>query len=162
MHTATPRRQIAPADVTREYLESATPGQGAITYDFGYDMNRHKAEVNFSKWLHEKFGGNILLLSESIVEGEKRADYMWREHLWDLKDVSSEKAANTALKRGLSQIKPNPGGIILNYRKQEVNLDSLLEVIDKRMQWLKDGTSIDVMIVLKGEEVQILRYHKKG
>ena len=154
--------RIASGDVTEEYLSTATPGQGAITYDDGYDIQRHQAEVSFSKWLHDTFGGDIRLLNESTVEGEKRADYLWREHLWDLKDASSEKAANTAIKRGLSQIKPNPGGIILNYGEQEINLEVLLEVIDKRMQWLKGGTSVDIMLVLKGGEVKILRYNGKG
>lgn len=153
---------IISGDVTEEYLCTAAPGQGSITYDDGYDMQRHQAEVSFSKWLHKTFGGAIRLLKESTVEGEKRADYLWRERLWDLKDASSEKAANTAIKRGLSQIKPNPGGIILNYGEQEINLEILLGVIDKRMQWLKDGTSIDIMLVLKGGKVKVLRYNRKG
>lgn len=125
-------------------------------------MCRHQVEVDFSKWLHQTFGGDIRLLNESSVEGEKRADYLWREHLWDLKDVSTEKAANTAIKRGLSQIKPNPGGIILNYGEQEINLDELMKVIDKRMLWLKDGTIIDIMLVLRGKKIIILRYNRKG
>lgn len=154
--------RLVSGDVTEEYLRMATPGQGTITYDEGYDMCRHQVEVDFSKWLHQTFGGDIRLLNESSVEGEKRADYLWREHLWDLKDVSTEKAANTAIKRGLSQIKPNPGGIILNYGEQEINLDELMKVIDKRMLWLKDGTIIDIMLVLRGKKIIILRYNRKG
>lgn len=149
-------------NVTEEYLRTATPGQGAITYDPGYDVQRHQAEVKFSKWLHRTFGGDIQLLNESTIEGEKRADYLWRDHLWDLKDVSSEKAANTAIKRGLSQIKQNPGGIILNYGEQEITPNVLLDVIDKRMQWLKDGSSVDIMIVLKDRLMKILRYNRNG
>lgn len=159
--TSTPPR-AAPGDVTDEYLRTATPGQGEITYDPGYDMRRHQAEIGFSEWLHRTFGGDIRLLAESTVEGEKRADYLWREHLWDLKDVSSEKAANTAIKRGLSQIKPNPGGVILNYGEQEIDISELLDVIDKRMQWVKDGISIDIMLVLRNGEVRVLRYNGKG
>ena len=154
--------RLASGDVTEEYLRMATPGQGSITYDDGYDMRRHQVEVDFSKWLHQTFGGDIRLLNESSVEGEKRSDYLWRERFWDLKDVSTEKAANTAIKRGLSQIKPNPGGIILNYGEQEINLDRLVEVIDKRMLWLKDGTTVDIMLVLRGKKVKIMRYNRKG
>lgn len=164
--TPTPQPGVPPevtsGDVTKEYLCMATPGQGRTTYDDNYDTQRHKKEIDFAKWLHDTLGGDIQLLNESTVEGEKRADYLWRGRLWDLKDVSTEKAANTAIKRGLSQIKPNPGGIILNYGEQEINLDVLLEVIDKRMQWLKDGTSVDIMLVLKNGGLKVLRYNRKG
>lgn len=149
-------------NVTEEYLRTATPGQGAVTYEDGYRVKGHQSEIKMAEWLHRTFGGDIRLLNESTVEGEKRADYLWREHLWDLKDASSEKAANTAIKRGLSQIKPNPGGIILNYGEQEIAQDVLLDVIDKRMQWLKDGTSVDIMIALKDGDVKVLRYNRKG
>lgn len=149
-------------DVTEGYLGAAIPGQGTVTYADGYRTDTHQAEIHMAWWLHERFGGDILLLKESTIEGEKRADYLWRGRLWDLKNVSTEKAANTALKRGLSQIRPNPGGIILNYSETEINIEVLIEVIDKRMQWLKEGFSVDIMIVLNDGAVKVLRYHRKG
>lgn len=70
-----PKAAARPAsgDVTEEYLCTAAPGQGAVAYDDGYDIRRHQAEVDFSQWLHQTFGGDIRLLNESRVEGEKRA-----------------------------------------------------------------------------------------
>ena len=43
------RRALEPLDVTQEYLNAATPGQGSVTYDDAFDKDRHQAEVSFSK-----------------------------------------------------------------------------------------------------------------
>ena len=102
-----------------------------------------------------------MLLNESSIIGQKTPDYLWRGKLWDLKTASTEKAANTAIKRGLAQIKPNPGGVILDYGDYEVATEELMRVVDKRMQWLSDGAEVDIMIVKKKEVVMVLRYKKE-
>lgn len=151
---------IAGEDVSAEYAERATPGEGTITQDDGYDTDRHTEETKIAEWLRSKFGGGIRLLNESKVDHEKRADLLWRGKLWDLKTASTEKAANTAIKRGLQQIRPNPGGIILDYKDIEISMDLLKQVIDKRMEWLSEGETVDIMIVRNGEVVKVLRYKK--
>lgn len=151
---------IAGEDVSAEYAERATPGEGTITQDDGYDTDRHTEETKIAEWLRSKFGGDIRLLNESKVDHEKRADLLWRGKLWDLKTASTEKAANTAIKRGLQQIRPNPGGIILDYKDIEISMDLLKQVIDKRMEWLSEGEAVDIMIVRNGEVVKVLRYKK--
>lgn len=151
---------ITGKDVSAEYADQATPGEGTITQDEGYDTGRHTEETKIAEWLRSKFGGDIRLLNESKVDHEKRADLLWRGKLWDLKTVSTEKAANTAIKRGLQQIRPNPGGIILDYKDIEISMDLLKQVIDKRMEWLSEGEAVDIMIVRNGEVVKVLRYKK--
>lgn len=151
---------ITGEDVSAEYAEQATPGEGTITQDDGYDTSRHTEETKIAEWLRSKFGGDIRLLNESKVDHEKRADLLWRGKLWDLKTASTEKAANTAIKRGLQQIRPNPGGIILDYKDIEISMDLLKQVIDKRMEWLSKGEAVDIMIVRNGEVVKVLRYKK--
>lgn len=151
---------ITGEDVSAEYAEQATPGEGTITQDDGYDTSRHTEETKIAEWLRSKFGGDIRLLNESKVDHEKRADLLWRGKLWDLKTASTEKAANTAIKRGLQQIRPNPGGIILDYKDIEISMDLLKQVIDKRMEWLSEGEAVDIMIVRNGEVVKVLRYKK--
>ena len=147
-------------DMTNEYYRSATPGKGAVTYDVGYETETHQNEIIMAEWLCNTFGGSITLLTESSTKGEKRADYLWNGKLWDLKSVTTEKAANTAVKRGLAQIRANPGGIILDYGKKAFSIEYLQAVIDKRMQWLADGCGADIMIVSRGEAAKILRYKK--
>lgn len=151
---------IKPLEVSAEYMDNATPNEGTITFDDGYNPDRHVDEIKMAEWLHAKYGGDIKLINESTVNNEKRADFLWREKLWDLKTVSTEKAANTAIKRGLQQIKQNPGGIILDYGDIEISMEELEKVIAKRMQWLHEGSSADIMIVKDGEVVKILRYKK--
>lgn len=45
-----PHRKAA-LDVTDEYLQLATPAQGSVTYDIGYNKSKHKDEIKMSDWL---------------------------------------------------------------------------------------------------------------
>ena len=146
-------------DVTKEYLEKATPGEGTITRDEEYDESIHKNEIAFADWLHDNFGGNIHLLSESTEKGKKTPDYLWNGKLWDLKNVTSEKAANSAIRKGIRQIVENPGSIILDYGDKSISLNELITVINKRMNWYEEK-QIDIMIIQNGKVVSILRYKK--
>lgn len=153
-------KNLAQEDVTDEYINSATPGIGSITYSNGYDKNSHLDESKTAKFLHDTLGGEIRLLQESKMEGVKRADYLWRGKLWDLKTVSKEISANTAIQRGLSQIKGNPGGIILNYGDKNISLSALGEVINRRMQWIWKDSTIDIIVLQNGSIIKVWRYKK--
>ena len=76
-----------------------------------------------------------MLLNDSTVHGQKMPDYLWREHLWDLKTLSGIKAANSAVRHGIKQISGNPGGIILNLENNIFSETELWKIIDKRMGW---------------------------
>lgn len=52
-------------NVLPEYLRTAAPGVGSISYDAGYDMIRHADEVKTAQWLHAHLGGDIVLLNEA-------------------------------------------------------------------------------------------------
>ena len=105
-------------------------------------------------------GGDIHLLNESKEDGVKMPDYIWNNKLWDLKTISNEKAANSAVRKGVNQIFDNPGGIILDCRKFSVEEKTLLGVIEKRMKWHRD-IDVDIMIVKSDSDVQIIRYKQK-
>ena len=99
------------------------------------------------------------LLKESDKIGEKRADFEWNGKLWELKTTSTTNATDSALRKGLKQIAENPGGIILDYGSNTVNLDELEVVIESRLK--RSGVdNIDVMIV-KDNEMLIAFRHKK-
>ena len=108
-------------------------------------------------WLHNAFGGDITLLTEINEQMVKTADFLWRGKLWDLKTVTTEKAANFAVRKGLKQIRENPGGIILDYRGNAVDLSKLAEVIAKRLQWRHDLTVIDIIRILD-DGTRVWRY----
>lgn len=144
-------------DVTDEYLHAAVPGQGIVTYEAGYDKALHQTEIGFSKWLHGTFGGNLKLLNEINAQMVKTADYLWNNKLWDLKTVTTEKAANSAIRHGLQQIRDDPGGIFLDYRGTDIDLNTLAAVIEKRLQWRRDASTVDIMVILT-DSVHVWRY----
>lgn len=144
-------------DVTKEYYCSAAPGKGAVTYGAGYKLDIHRNEMMAAEWLRDTFGGDIRLLTEVNEQMVKTADYLWREKLWDLKTVTTEKAANFAIRKGLKQIRENPGGIILDYRGANIDLNILASVIGKRFQWRRNPSTVDVMII-QDDGVLVWRY----
>lgn len=145
-------------DVTTEYVRTKYPGQGSIVYDEGYEKEKHGEEINAAQWLHKKLGGDIKLLNESSVDGVKMPDYIWRGKYWELKTTSTEKAANSAIRKGIKQIAENPGGIILNY-EADIDLQEALQVIEKRMKGSKQGDiPVDIMIIQKEKLIAVLRY----
>lgn len=160
----TPAPAPAPAsstvrtDVTAEYQKAATPGEGAVTYDEDYDQDQHQQESLVAKWLHDHFGGDIRLLQEANQDGVKTPDFQWKGKLWELKTPTTEKAANSAIRQGLKQIEKDPGGIILDYRGRQIDLELLASVIQKRLQWKPDRPSIDLIIILSDDNVKIWRY----
>lgn len=150
-----------PENVLPEYLRTATPGKGSITYDTGYDVRRHTEEIKTAQWLHDNLGGDIVLLGESNVTGKKTPDYIWRGHMWDLKTLSNETAANSAIRHGLQQIRETPGGIILDLRNTHFSMSKLESVIAKRMQWNQMDKDVDILILSKNNLAAAKRYKKR-
>ena len=146
-------------DVLREYVELATPNKGRIIKDNNLNEKSHTDEISFANWLHNVFGGDIRIIQELNQQKVETPDYLWNGKLWDLKTVTTEKAANHAVRKGLSQISKNPGGVMLNYKEADVSKEKLIEVIDKRMQWYKD-IAVDIMVVKGDKPFMILRYKK--
>ncbi len=75
-----------------------------------------------------------MLMNESAVDGKKMPDHLWRGRMWDLKTISSKKAANSAIRHGLQQIREIPGGIILDLVDHSFSMEQLETVMHKRMQ----------------------------
>jgi len=150
-------KQVSYIDVTDEYLSNATPEVGIITRDRDYKEEKHKEEVDFAEWLHRTLGGTIHMYQEHT--GKKYPDYLWNGKLWDLKSVTTERAANNAVKSGHKQIKENPGGIMINFGDNAFVMKQLEKEIEDRMKWYHD-VKFDIMIVYKGKIVKVLRYKK--
>lgn len=146
-------------DVTGLYKENAKPGTGSIIFSEWYDRNSHKNEVKVARIIHQEFGGDIKLLTESSVEGEKMPDYIWNDKLWELKSTSTEKAVDSAIRKGLKQIAKNPGGIVLDFSENEINLKDAQKFISDRMG-RRDDVPADIMIIQKGKIIKIVRYKK--
>ncbi len=145
-------------DVTKEYERNKYPGKGKLEFDDNYNKQDHQREIDMAEWLHKNLGGDIKLLNESIVDGIMMPDYMWQNKYWELKSTTTEKSANSAIRKGIKQIERKPGGIILNY-ETEIDLQEAVNVIEKRMKGSKQGDiPVDIMIIRKGKMEMVLRY----
>lgn len=148
-----------PENVLEEYRRTATPGQGSITYAEGYDRARHADEIKTAQWLHDTLGGDIVLLQETGGLFEKTPDFLWRQKGWELKSTTTEKSADSALRKALKQIADNPGGVILNYFDYEVQMGSVLEIVTRRLM-RQEKCNADILIVQNGKLKAALRYKK--
>ena len=146
-------------DITEQYLENASPGCGEIILQEGYNKSLHPNEINIANWLIEIFGGNVVLLNEKNLNNIKTPDYMWHDKYWDLKDVSSSKAVDNAVRKGLRQIQDNPGGIILDFGKKAISLSEVKRNIESR---LRRGfpSSVDIILISRKKVVSVYRYKK--
>lgn len=147
-------------DVTEEYLHTATPGQGVITYDAGYKVRRHRNEIETAEWLRDTFGGDVRLLKESSEKNQETSDYIWRNKLWELKGAHSISGADKRFQHAIKQIQDNPGGFILNIL-EDTDFPALERQLTRRFYRKESEIStLDLMILAKGELVKILRYKK--
>ena len=96
-------------------------------------MNKNVEEVEIAKWIHENIGGNIKLLTAVNEQNKKTADYLKNGKLWDLKSITTEKSADSSIRKGVKQIADNPGGIILNYVGKSLDLGKLKEFAINRL-----------------------------
>ena len=106
--------------------------------------------------LLQQFGGNIKLLADN--NKEERPDYLWEAKLWELKNPSSYNAVNKRVRKGLSQIHDNPGGIIVDLESHRLDLQSVIDTIDDRIRQSKGKGAVDIIIMRDSRVLLILRY----
>ena len=147
-------------DVTKDYIANGVDIKGTIVVDNGCRVNLHSDEVKVAMILKRTIGGNIRIVDERINYPQKSPDYIWNGKSWDLKTISSEKAADSAIRHGLKQIEKMPGGIILHLKNDNIDRHKLLEIIKSRL-YRSAEFDIDVILLKKEEVYQVLQYKKK-
>ncbi len=90
---------------------------------------------------------------------ERTPAYLWNNLKWELKTVTTEKSADSALRSALKQIAEKPGGVILDYGDNEISIEALQKIIDGRLSRQK-MCSADIMILNHGRLVKVIRYKK--
>jgi len=146
-------------DVTEEYLSTATPGQGTVTYDDGYKVKNHRDEIKMAEWIHRTFGGDIKLLAESKEPGDRTPDYLWNGRCWELKGVTSKNSVDRAAREAAKQIQACPGGFILDVAASDLSVEAIVDIVGQRMRRVALD-SVDVLIVSREELKKILRYKR--
>lgn len=77
-----------------------TPGIGRVSIETGAKPNPHEKEV--TKYLSEKFGGDIMHLNE--IQGQKNADILWNDKQWEIKGYSGAlRNINKRIQEGATQ-----------------------------------------------------------
>lgn len=147
-------------DITKEYLREANPKGGRILYENGYNYKCHNTEIKMSEWLYDTFGGDIILLSENNKTfGKKYSDYEWKGKYWELKTLESENSVDSAIRKAISQIYDNPGGVILDFGKNTINLKKVENAIKDRVE-SNCRFKIDIIIVFNSQLQKVIRYKK--
>lgn len=154
------KREGGITDVTKDYIANGVDIKGTVVVDDGCSVNLHSDEVKVAMILKRTIGGNIRIVDERINYPQKSPDYIWNGKSWDLKTISSEKAADSAIRHGLKQIEKTPGGIILHLKNDNIDRHKLLEIIKSRL-YRSAEFDIDVILLKKEEIYQVLQYKKK-
>lgn len=148
-------------ETLKPYWDKATPGKGKIEIEQGWDKGQNgDAELKYAKILHEKFGGKVLLMKKR--NEMMFADYTWNGKLWEHKSAQSVNAIDKQVQKGIHQIETNPGGLIVETRK---NL-SKQEAYNKIMNRLRRSTpsnikELDVFVFNRDEMIMAIHFKNK-
>lgn len=147
-------------DVSDEYSRTSRPGTGSVKQEAGYKRDRHEQEISMADYLHDTFGGDITLCAESTSVGVKTPDFMWGGKMWELKTLTTEKSANSAVRQAVKQISANPGGIILDYQDHDISVEEVLKATRSRLK--RSGIKeADVLILTDNRSTKrIFRFRK--
>lgn len=153
-----PRANLTLVDVTEEYLDAATPGEGTVSHEDGYKIKGHRTEIEMADWIHRTFGGDIKLLKESNEKNQETPDFIWNPKMWELKGATSINGADKLLQHAIKQIRNNPGGVVMNIL-EDVDMSKLEAQLTRR--FLRSNiVALDLMLLSKGKLVKVLRYKK--
>ena len=144
-------------NVTKDYFKEAIPGIGTIQAEEAYyKKNDHDAEIENSRWILEKFGGNIQLITEP--ETRKIADYEWDGSYWELKspEGSGKRTISNQFNSALKQIKLNPGGLILETKDLQMGLSNDQLIKECANEMIKKKFPGDVIIKKNDKLIAIL------
>ena len=145
-------------DVTKKYIDSAKPRMGKVRYENGYRFKNHREEINVANQIRELFGGKIVLLKESQTPGMKMPDMLWKGKQWEIKSISTEKAADSALRKAIKQIHGNQGGVIFDVA-DGIDKQKLIDVLDARATRSKSFNA-DIIALHNGSVLFVRRYKK--
>ncbi len=149
-------------DVTKKYIDSAKPRMGKVRYENGYRIKGHKTEIEVANQLRDQFGGKFVLLKEANAQGIKTPDYLWHGKQWELKSISTAKAADMAIRKATKQIAKTPGGVVLQCTGS-INTDELIRIVNDRAvrSVVSTGFGFDVIALEENGSLLFARRYKK-
>ncbi len=152
-------------DVTKEWLDSATPNSNIVEdrQYFEHEGIKYKVdgknvvldysskEKEVAEWLESTLGGEIYMLPRiNNPEGIQTADYLFRGEYWDLKEITGKgkHTLDSAIKKKKSQSN--------NFIFDMSNSEIIVESISKQLNLIyksKDRKWLDKIIVKRNEKI---------
>lgn len=162
-------RRVTPAarDVTREYLDAATPNSHIVQDLQSYTVNgvtytvdgrnvqlsysQHEKEV--AELLERKLGGELFMVPKvNNPQGVRTPDYLFRGERYDLKTLEKKAGKNTIFNR-VKNSKGQAERIIIDITKGEVTQSLLDAQIEKIFS--SGGTSfIDEIVIVSDGKIK--------
>ena len=137
--TAATRKEI---NVRREYLDSATPGQGTVTTSA--EVSAHITKL--TEWLHKTLGGDIKATADGFV---------WRGKSWRIVAPDKVSDIETAIKSSLSG-----DGIVIDL--SGITPAEQLKALETANRVLAEGITNDTDVIVKiGDRLSSLVRYKK-
>lgn len=143
-------------NIKSEYLKNNDAMVGSIVaQDDYYGKNDHTNELECARWLIKKFGGIVVLLSESRLRNKKTPDFLWDGKFWDLKTPtgSGKRTIDNQFDKIKYQIGEQPGGMVLDCSHLAFDIDDIIEKTSKRII-LSDF--IGDVIIKKNDEIIVI------
>ena len=146
-------------DITKEYFDNSIKNKGNIDYETISLSLRAKKEIKIAEILFSNFGGDIFIIDERLHDKDGFvSDVMWLENLWEFKNPSSYSAIDKRVRKGLKQIKKNPGGLVLEI-SNKLNIKKAIEIVNNRVNNSKNiDYEFDVIFIYNGEIVCVINY----
>jgi hypothetical protein len=119
-------------------------------------VNYRNNEKEIGEWFINRFGGILLFLKESAVNGEKTPDFLWNNNiLVEIKESSgSNSSLNNAFKTGSKQI-DNVGILLIDVTKSKEKIRNIIIITKVKMV----RYNIKRVIVKRG--LKLVVYYKK-
>lgn len=164
---AAPKLPNGTEDVTKVYLNQATPGKGVVEnaksvtikgrifYVNEVNKIKHKNnEVEVAEWLKKIFGGEVLYLPEiQEANGVKCSDYLWNGEFWDLKTLKG--TSMHTLFHAVEEKEGQANNFIFDLTKTGLNDVEIMERLDEIYR--KPKTSyVNTIIVKRMDELVIV------
>ena len=146
-------------DVTKEYFDNSTKFKGNIDYESNSLFMRSNNEKLIAEILFSNFGGDIFLIDERLHNNEGLIpDAIWLENYWEFKNPTTYNAIDLRTKKGIKQIKDNPGGIVL-YINNDLDINKSIETVHKRII-NSDNLSfeLDIIMIFKDRKIVVMNY----
>ena len=132
-----------------------TPGKGTVIFDKGFIKKDNKDEVTQAEWIAKTFGGRIRLLKRSM--SNMTPDYKWNDKYWDLKTPKSANGTDKLIHHGLKQINESPGGLIVDFSNQSVNIQEAIKIAERRLHRSRKNKKTIVIVKVRDEIITMLK-----